>query len=119
MEITLKTIYAVQVVQALSKSPLCILRTELAAQTGIPPEYIAQVVQPLIRAGIVESLKGPGGGYALARAVGKIKLADVVVAVYPGLVEKEADDTPAAARIRSGIARVLMAALSAKGVADL
>ncbi len=42
---------------------------EVAERQGIPTRYLEQIFQKLRRAGLVESKRGPGGGYFLARLV--------------------------------------------------
>jgi Rrf2 family protein len=53
----------------------------LAEFHEVPPAYLAKHLQALSRAGFIESVKGPGGGYRLARAPSDITLLDVVLAV--------------------------------------
>lgn len=53
---------------------------EIAGRMAIPPKYLPQVLGDLIRAGLVESVAGPDGGYSLARAPGDISLLEVVEA---------------------------------------
>ena len=43
--------------------------------------YLEQLFGKLRRNNLVESVRGPGGGYYLARTAGKIKIAEIVVAV--------------------------------------
>ena len=43
--------------------------------------YLEQLFGKLRRCGLVESVRGPGGGYRLARAADKVTVADVIVAV--------------------------------------
>ncbi len=43
--------------------------------------YLEQLFGKLRRAGLVESVRGPGGGYNLAREAAQISVADVIVAV--------------------------------------
>ncbi len=47
-----------------------------AARRGIEP-----LLQALVRAGILDSLRGPKGGYRMARAPREVKLAEVMDAV--------------------------------------
>ncbi|MFL1463308.1 RrF2 family transcriptional regulator [Roseococcus sp. DSY-14] len=47
-----------------------------AARRGIEP-----LLQALVRAGILDSLRGPKGGYRMARAPREVKLAEVLDAV--------------------------------------
>jgi Rrf2 family transcriptional regulator, nitric oxide-sensitive transcriptional repressor len=56
---------------------------ELAEQTKVPRRYLHKVLQDLVRAKLVCSQPGPGGGYALARSPTKITILDVVNAVAP------------------------------------
>ena len=53
---------------------------EISHQMDIPPKYVPQVLGDLIRAGLVESVAGPEGGYSLARPPAEISLLDVVEA---------------------------------------
>lgn len=53
----------------------------LAEYHGVPAAYLAKHLQALSRAGIVESVPGPRGGYRLARPATEVSLLDVVDAV--------------------------------------
>jgi len=55
----------------------------LAENTQVPRRYLHTVLQELVRAKLVRSQPGPGGGYALARPTQKITILDVVNAVAP------------------------------------
>jgi Rrf2 family nitric oxide-sensitive transcriptional repressor len=55
----------------------------LAHQTKVPRRYLHKVLQDLVRAKLVRSQPGPGGGYALARSPEKITIFDLVSAVAP------------------------------------
>lgn len=55
----------------------------LAEQTKVPRRYLHKVLQDLVRAKLVRSQSGPGGGYALARSPEKITILDVVNSVAP------------------------------------
>ncbi len=54
---------------------------ELAAATGIPARYLYRVLRMLVRAGLVRSRPGPGGGYVLERPPAEISMLDVIRAV--------------------------------------
>jgi Rrf2 family protein len=54
---------------------------KLAEYHGVPPAYLAKHLQALARAGVLETVKGPRGGYRLARSPAAITLLDVVEAV--------------------------------------
>lgn len=53
----------------------------LAAFYGLPPAYLNKRLQNLVRAGILTSVPGPKGGFALARDPASISLLDVVTAI--------------------------------------
>lgn len=51
---------------------------EIAARQQIPDRYLEQMLTNLRRAAILRSIRGPRGGYQLARAPSAIRLSDVV-----------------------------------------
>ena len=51
---------------------------EIARRQAIPERYLEQMLSTLRRAGILRSLRGPRGGYQLARDPGTITVAEVV-----------------------------------------
>ena len=55
-----------------------ILGQELAQRANIPAHYLSKVLLVLRNAGLVETARGLGGGYHLAKPAGQIPLAEVV-----------------------------------------
>ncbi len=53
----------------------------ISARQQISLSYLEQLFGKLRRAELVESTRGPGGGYSLGRAADKITVADIIVAV--------------------------------------
>ena len=51
---------------------------EVARRIGAPPNYMAKLLKTLAGAGVLESTRGSGGGFRLARPAQEIKLYDVV-----------------------------------------
>ena len=51
---------------------------EITARQGVPQRYLEQVMQQLVRAGILKGVRGPRGGYRLARERRRISIGDVV-----------------------------------------
>ena len=51
---------------------------EIAQAKDIPPYFLAKLVPPLVRAGILSSTRGKKGGIRFARDPGGVSLADVV-----------------------------------------
>jgi Rrf2 family iron-sulfur cluster assembly transcriptional regulator len=72
---------------------------EIGARQGIPVRYLEQIFQRLRRAELVESKRGPGGGYALVGDPAGIRLRSIVEAVEGPLAEVmiATDAAPAAA----------------------
>jgi len=56
-------------------------RKEISARQDISAHYMEQLFAKLRDAGIVEAVRGPGGGYLLARSPEEITAGDVVRAV--------------------------------------
>ncbi len=54
---------------------------DIAERQEISQEYLEQLFAKLRRAGLVESVRGPGGGYCLAVDADELWIADVVSAV--------------------------------------
>jgi Rrf2 family iron-sulfur cluster assembly transcriptional regulator len=54
---------------------------EIAERQQISRPYLEQLFARLRRRGLVKSVRGPGGGYRLAKAAGELSVADVVMAV--------------------------------------
>jgi len=56
--------------------------SHLVAQArGIPERFLLKVLKPLVSARILLSVKGPNGGYRLAKPASEITMLDVVEAV--------------------------------------
>lgn len=54
---------------------------EIAERQGISQSYLEQLFARLRRNGLVDGLRGPGGGYKLGRSGDEISVADVIDAV--------------------------------------
>lgn len=54
---------------------------EIARRQDVSQAYLEQLFVKLRRAGLVESVRGPGGGYRLARDAALIRVSDVLEAV--------------------------------------
>ena len=54
---------------------------EVGAAEGIPPYYLAKVLQSLAHAGFVESSRGREGGFRLKRSPGEIHVLEIIDAM--------------------------------------
>ena len=57
---------------------------DLSEEQGISVSYLEQLFAYLRRGGLVQGVRGPGGGYILTRPASDISLADIVAAVDGG-----------------------------------
>jgi len=51
---------------------------EIAEQYRIPHELLAKILQKLNRTGLIRSVQGPRGGYALARPLDQVSLSAII-----------------------------------------
>jgi FeS assembly SUF system regulator len=83
MRLTHLADYAVVLMTAAARRPLAarLSATELSADTGVPLPTAQKLMGQLAAAGLLSSVRGAGGGFALAKAPAEISLADIVEAV--------------------------------------
>lgn len=76
--------YALRTVACLAAEPDASHSAEdLAERTKVPRRYLHKVLQDLVKAELVASRSGPGGGYRLATEPARTTILDVVNAVAP------------------------------------
>jgi Rrf2 family protein len=85
----------------------------IAEARGVPERFLMKVLRPLVSARVLLSLKGPNGGFRLARPASQITLLEVVEAVDGPL----RGHAPLAQESRGGFDSRLGAVC--QGVADL
>jgi len=83
MRLTHLADYAVVLMTAAARRDPCarLSATDLSLDTGVPLPTAQKLMQQLASAGLLVGHRGAGGGYALARPVAEITLADIVEAV--------------------------------------
>ena len=64
----------------------------ISQRQDISLSYLEQLFSRLRRAGVVESTRGPGGGYTLGRAADVISVADIVSAVDEPMDSGESEE---------------------------
>ena len=83
MKLSTKGRYAVMAMADLGKSetgkPIAL--ADVADRQEISLSYLEQLFGKLRRAGLVKSVRGPGGGYLLSRGAQDIRISDVIQAV--------------------------------------
>ena len=80
LRLSRKTLLALEAVIdiAFNARPEPVQAKEITARQGVPQRYLEQVMQQLVRAGILKGVRGPRGGYRLARERRRISVGDVV-----------------------------------------
>ena len=83
MKLTSKGRYAVMAMADLAKNnvkePTSL--TEISLRQGISIDYLEQLFLKLRKSNLVQSARGPSGGYALSKPPGEIKLLSIISAV--------------------------------------
>jgi Rrf2 family protein len=75
--------YAIRALTFLAQKPegTAVPIKEVAEREDLPPHFLAKIMQTLAKAGVLDSFKGPTGGFALARSAGEITLYHIVEAL--------------------------------------
>lgn len=83
MRLTTKGRYAVTAMLdlALHATEKPVPLADISARQGISLSYLEQLFARLRKQGLVDSARGPGGGYKLSRVAGQIAVADVINAI--------------------------------------
>jgi Rrf2 family iron-sulfur cluster assembly transcriptional regulator len=83
MRLTTKGRYAVTAMLDLSinyqNGPITL--SDISKRQGISLSYLEQLFSKLRKNGLVDSARGPGGGYRLSRDAGEIAVGDIITAV--------------------------------------
>ena len=76
---------------------------DIAARQEISLSYLEQLFAQLRRAGLVTSMRGPGGGYKLAQAAGDTRISDIIMAVDEPIKATRCDpNSPTGCRASGG-----------------
>lgn len=83
MLFTKESDYAIRVVRALKNEDKKSIR-EICMIEDIPEAFCYKIVKKLDHAGVVEVIRGAGGGCRLRKQLSELTLYDVVTAIEPG-----------------------------------
>lgn len=80
LRLTKKLLFAIEAVLdiAYNAGTLPVQSSEITRRQGIPRRYLEQVLQQLVRDGVLQGVRGPRGGYRLARERRRITVGDIV-----------------------------------------
>ncbi len=98
-------------------------RQEIAARQEVSADYVTQLFRQLQAAGLVDGIKGPGGGYRLARDAARITVGDLIRVVEGPIalvqcVLPDAGPEPPCHRIDGCVTHLLWVQLS-KSLSDM
>src|SRR5262245_4436249 len=83
MKLTLASTYALHAVAHMvaqnKDAPLA--SQKIAEKEGIPERFLLKVLKPLVGAQVLRSMKGPNGGYRLAKPLSAINVLEIIEAV--------------------------------------
>lgn len=78
MQIPAKADYAIRALLTLAASEGSVSAEHLALEQHLPAKFLGAILSDLRRGGLVTSLRGPEGGFRLARPADEITIADVL-----------------------------------------
>lgn len=73
---------------AVHARPMPVAAKLLAARHNLPPRHLETILQALVRAGVLKGVRGPRGGYELARERRRITAGDIVRAAMTAGTEE-------------------------------
>lgn len=80
LKLSKKMLYALEAVVdiAYNARPEPVQSKEITRRQGIPQRYLEQVMQQLVHEGVLKGVRGPKGGYRLARERRRITVGEIV-----------------------------------------
>lgn len=84
---------------ALHARPMPVAAKSLAARHKLPPRHLETMLQALVRAGILKGVRGPRGGYELAKERRRITAGDIVRAAMASTGEDAMPPIPESALV--------------------
>ena len=73
--------YALRALAAMPEDGTYSLAKDLASHLELPGPYLAKILQSLAQEGILHSVRGPRGGFRLARPAHRVTVGEVVTAL--------------------------------------
>lgn len=95
MRMTVETDRAMRTVLHLAENyPMCISAKEIAEEKNITSRFTLKILRKLKLAGIVKSIRGNSGGYALNKEPNEVTMFDVVYAIEGELCLQKCMENP-------------------------
>jgi Rrf2 family iron-sulfur cluster assembly transcriptional regulator len=92
LRLSRKMLFALEAVVdiAYNARPEPVQSKEITRRQGIPQRYLEQVMQQLVHAGVLKGVRGPKGGYRLARERRRITVGEIIRVV--GAIEASEEE---------------------------
>lgn len=121
LKISKKTMFAIEAVLdiAYNAGAEPVQSGEITRRQGIPKRYLEQVLQQLVRAGVLAGVRGPRGGYRLARERRRISVGDVVRVVRGMETAPDPLEEPTGSELGHRVVRPLWLQLQESMMAEL
>lgn len=109
VRLTKKLLFAIEAVLdiAYNAGTAPVQSSEITRRQGIPRRYLEQVLQQLVREGVLTGVRGPRGGYRLARERRRISLGEIVRVVRSLETSDDPVADPAGAELGHKVVRPL------------
>ena len=109
IRLTKKLLFAIEAVLdiAYNGGAAPVRSAEITEREGIPRRYLEPVLQELVRDGVLVGIRGPSGGYRLARERRRISLGDIVRSVRELETGEDPIERPGRQRTRPQVVRPL------------
>ena len=120
LKLSRKTLLALEAVIdiAFNARPEPVQAKEITARQGVPQRYLEQVMQQLVRAGILKGVRGPRGGYRLAKERRRISVGDIV-RVAESIEDENGEDLDPRSELGNRIVTPLVQSLQEEVMARL
>ncbi len=103
---------------AIHARPSPVAAKALAARHNLPPRHLETLLQALVKAGILKGVRGPRGGYELARERRRVSAGEIVRAAMADGLEEGTLPEPESLLVNS-VVRPLVHVASQKFLAEL
>jgi len=113
MKLSTKSTYGLRAILnvAMEDGGSAVSIADIAKKEDISVDYLEQILNKLRRNGLIESVRGPGGGYVLAREPEKITIADIVRTlegnIYPVHCTKDGMDVSSCKKGKSCVSKIV------------
>ena len=109
IRLTKKLLFAIEAVLdiAYNGSQAPVRSSEITEREGIPRRYLEPVLQELVRHKILLGIRGPSGGYRLARERRRVSLGDIVRTVSGLATAEDPISDPAGSELGHRVVRPL------------